>query len=251
MCFSCIVLYLLSSNLLLSHLCAHPHAHTPSLAFLNTLWLPNPPCTHSIRYRPSMLKFEGSDQTLGVCASARFMPAFLNQDIITLLSCRGASDQAFLHLQVWWVYQGEGSAGCGGCTRGRGVRGVGVVPGGGEWWVWGVYTCLYGVQIQAYTTCQCLYNIHIHACTTCTSMPIHTMHIHAYTHHTHYHLPTQKLQLDQLKAMVHDGEEAQKVLRQYEGVGGGGWGGWSGRCGCGVLWWYRILSSRTTHPPHS
>ncbi len=47
-----------------------------------------------------MHKFEGSDQTLGVCSSARFMPAFLNQDIITLISSRGAPDQAFLHLQV-------------------------------------------------------------------------------------------------------------------------------------------------------
>lgn len=46
-----------------------------------------------------MLKFEGSDQTLGVCTSASFMPCFLNQDIITLLSCRGVPDAAFLELQ--------------------------------------------------------------------------------------------------------------------------------------------------------
>lgn len=52
-----------------------------------------------------MLKFEGSDQTLGVCTSASFMPCFLNQDIITLLSCRGVPDSAFLDLQARQLQQ--------------------------------------------------------------------------------------------------------------------------------------------------
>lgn len=49
--------------------------------------------------RPSMKKFECSNDTVEICSTARPTPAFLNRQIITLLSCLGVPDPVFLALQ--------------------------------------------------------------------------------------------------------------------------------------------------------
>lgn len=50
--------------------------------------------------RDSMVKFESARMSLEVVNWSRFMPCYLNRQIITLLSTLGVPDQVFLDLQV-------------------------------------------------------------------------------------------------------------------------------------------------------
>lgn len=52
-----------------------------------------------LRIRPSMNKFTSSHNHLEVCKTASFMPAFLNRQVITLLSTLGVPASAFLKKQ--------------------------------------------------------------------------------------------------------------------------------------------------------
>lgn len=55
--------------------------------------------------RPSMIKFDSERSNLEIVNWGRFMPGFLNRQIITLLSNLGVPDQVFLDMQVstaWW-----------------------------------------------------------------------------------------------------------------------------------------------------
>ena len=50
-----------------------------------------------IQYRPSMRKFDGKGQLeLGIIRCATYSPAYLNRQLIMLLSCLGVPDEIFL-----------------------------------------------------------------------------------------------------------------------------------------------------------
>jgi RNA-dependent RNA polymerase len=48
-----------------------------------------------LNYRPSMLKFESSASVVEICAVARLLPAYLNRQVITLLTGNGVPEAVF------------------------------------------------------------------------------------------------------------------------------------------------------------
>lgn len=96
---------------------------TPDLALEVTekLQLKVNPCAYQIRYagckgvivcwpgenngprlflRPSMNKFDSNHSVLEICSWTRFQPAFLNREIVTLLSTLRVSDEVFWNMQL-------------------------------------------------------------------------------------------------------------------------------------------------------
>ena len=53
-----------------------------------------------IFFRPSMRKFKSAHENLEILEWSRFLPGFLNRQIILLLSALGVHDKVFIHLQV-------------------------------------------------------------------------------------------------------------------------------------------------------
>ncbi|XP_057824218.2 RNA-dependent RNA polymerase 2 isoform X2 [Cryptomeria japonica] len=59
----------------------------------------DPTSYHKLSLRPSMLKFNSKNTTLDILNWSRFLPAFLNREIITLLSTLGVPDENFECMQ--------------------------------------------------------------------------------------------------------------------------------------------------------
>ncbi|GLJ27326.1 hypothetical protein SUGI_0536330 [Cryptomeria japonica] len=59
----------------------------------------DPTSYHKLSLRPSMLKFNSNNTALDILNWSRFLPAFLNREIITLLSTLGVPDQNFERMQ--------------------------------------------------------------------------------------------------------------------------------------------------------
>jgi RNA-dependent RNA polymerase len=65
----------------------------------------DPKSTFKLSLRPSMRKFASTHVGLDVLSSSRFLPCFLNRQIITLLSTLGVSDSVFEQMQAAVVRQ--------------------------------------------------------------------------------------------------------------------------------------------------
>ena len=59
--------------------------------------------SHSLIFRKSMCKFPSTHTDLEILNWAKFSPAFLNRQIITVLSTLGVKDDAFINLQVQMI----------------------------------------------------------------------------------------------------------------------------------------------------
>ena len=64
--------------------------------YKGVLMLKNQPMQGMIEMRPSMRKFEANEYDLGIIRCATYSVAYLNRQVIMLLSCLKVPDQLFM-----------------------------------------------------------------------------------------------------------------------------------------------------------